>query len=284
MSPQPPKLFDRRLYAQRRKRAAKNFAAHDFLHRRAMADIVDRLESVNRTFPKALFYGAGELVSLLTPACAVGEIVHADLTPSRLNNNGQRIIFDEDAAPFAPQSYNLIVSLLTLHNSNDLIGALAQMRAQLQPDGLLIAALFGEQTLGSLKSALYRAETALTGGVSARVPPFAAVRDLGACLQRAGFALPVADMDSVKVTYKNPARLFADLRGMGETSVLRQRANPMTRSLLTESLTELSNANGETQFDLIYLTGWAPHESQQKPMKPGSARASLEEAVKKGCL
>lgn len=278
---QPPHLFDHRLYAKRRERSAKQFADYDFLHRRAMTDIVDRLESVNRNFPRALFYGVGDLASMLTPACAVGEIVHGDLALSRLGDDRQRVVFAEDAAPFALQSFHLIVSLLTLHNSNDLIGALAQMRAQLKPDGLLIAVLFGEETLSALKAALYRAETAVSGGVSARVAPFAAVRDLGACLQRAGFALPVADMDSVKVQYENPARLFSDLRGMGETSILKERAKPMTRKLFAQSISEFSDSGGEARFDLIYLTGWAPHESQQQPLKPGSAKASLEEAIKK---
>lgn len=276
----PPKLFDHRLYAMRRKRAAKNFASHDFLHARAMADIVDRLESVNRDFPKALFYGAGDLTSLLTPECAVGEIVHADLTPTLLKGNAGAV-YSEDASPFAPQSFNLIVSLLTLHHANDLVGALAQMRLQLKPDGLLIAALFGEETLSALKASLYKAETALSGGVSPRISPFAAVRDLGACLQRAGFALPVADVDSVRVTYREPARLFADLRGMGETSILRQRGRPMTRALFANVLMDFAESGGEANFNIIYLTGWAPHESQQKPLKPGSAKTSLEQAVKR---
>lgn len=279
MSQQPPQLFDHRLYAKRRERSAKQFADYDFLHRRAMADIVDRLESVKREFSKALFYGVGDLASMLTADCAVGEIVHGDLAPSRLGDGRRRVVFAEDAAPFTPQSFHLIVSLLTLHNSNDLIGALAQMRAQLKPDGLLIAVLFGEETLSGLKAALYRAETAVSGGVSARVAPFAAVRDLGACLQRAGFALPVADMDSVKVKYENPARLFSDLRGMGETSILKQRAKPMTRTLFAQSMSEFADSGGEARFDLVYLTGWAPHESQQQPLKPGSAKTSMEQAV-----
>ncbi len=281
MPGQPPELFDRRLYAKRRERSAKEFFNYDFLHRRAMTDIVDRLESVNREFPRALFYGVGDLASKLTAACAVGEIMHGDLTPSRLLDARQRVVFSEDAVPFASQSFHLIVSLLTLHNSNDLIGALAQMRAQLKPDGLLLAVLFGEETLSALKAALYRAETVVSGGVSARVAPFATVRDLGACLQRAGFALPVADMDSVMVQYENPARLFSDLRGMGETSVLRQSAKPMTRKLLAQSISEFADSGGEARFDLVYLTGWAPHESQQKPLKPGSAKTSLEKAIKK---
>jgi NADH dehydrogenase [ubiquinone] 1 alpha subcomplex assembly factor 5 len=275
----PPELFNRRRYAQRRARSATRFDEYDFLHRRAMADIVDRLETVTRDFPNALFYGAGALTSMLTPACAVGDIVHGDLTAARLPKEDNILVFDEEAAPFAPQTFNLIVSLLTLHHINDLVGALAQMRTQLKPDGLMIAVLFGEETLKSLRSALYSAETAVTGGVSPRIAPFANVRDLGACLQRAGFALPVADVDCVAVTYNNPLRLFSDLRGMGETSVLRQRGKPMSRALLAEAVSALAQAGGETRFDLVYLTGWAPHDSQQKPLKPGAASSSLEAAV-----
>ncbi|MHA7871703.1 MAG: methyltransferase domain-containing protein [Hyphococcus sp.] len=245
-----------------------------------MADIVDRLESVNRDFPRALFYGAGDLTTMLTVKCGVHDVVHADLSAKRLATQGSRIVYDEEAAPFAPQSFNLIVSVLILHHANDLVGALAQMRAQLKPDGLLIAALFGEDTLSALRRALYAAETAVCGGVSARIAPFASVRDLGACLQRAGFALPVADMDHVSVRYETPLRLLQDLRGMGETSILRDRPPPFSRALVARTLSEIEQA-GQICFDLVFLTGWAPHESQQKPLKPGSAKASLADAVKK---
>jgi len=281
MSPNaPPHLFNRRLYAQRRARAARRFSDHDFLHLRAMEDIVDRLQTVTRSFPHALFYGAGALTSMLTPECGVGEIVYGDLAAGRLPLGENRVVFDEEISPFANQSFDLVISLLTLHHANDLIGALAQMRAQLKPDGLMIAVLFGENTLQSLRSALYNAETNIMGGVSPRITPFANIRDLGACLQRAGFALPVADIDSVAVSYKSLMRLFSDLRGMGETSVLHNRGKPMTRALLAETISELDKAGGKISFDLVYLTGWAPHDSQQKPLKRGTATSSMEAAVK----
>ena len=278
---EPPRIFDRRLYARRRARVSAAFDDHDFLHRRAMADVVDRLETVKREFPRALFYGVGDLCDMLTPECAVGEIIHADLSAARLPSNSGRLVYDEEAAPFKAQSFNLIVSLLTLHHANDLVGALAQMRAMLKPDGLMLAVLFGEETLSSLRSALYNAEAAVAGGVSPRIAPFASVRDLGACLQRAGLALPVADLDSVTVSYKTPMRLFTDLRGMGETNILRQRGKPITREIIARALSEFQTNGSEARFDLVTLTGWAPHESQQKPLKPGSATASMEGAVKK---
>lgn len=275
----PPMIFDRTLYARRRARSAAKFAAHDFLHRRAMEDVVDRLETVTRDFPRALFYGVGALSSLLTGAAGVGDIVAADLAAERLGG-GAAVVFDEERAPFAPESFDLIVSLLTLHATNDLIAALAQMRRALRPDGLLIAVLLGEETLAELRAALYEAEAALAGGVSPRIAPFAGVRDLGGALLRAGFALPVVDVDHVRVRYETPARLFADLRGLGETNCLAARGRGLRRDVVGAVAGKLEGA-GAT-FDLVTLTAWAPHESQPKPLRPGSATHSLERAVKNG--
>lgn len=277
-APAPTSIFDRALYTRRRAKSAAIFADHDFLHRRAMEDVVDRLETVTRSFPRALFYGAGPLSAMLTAPCGVGAIVHGDLAAERLEPGAASVVFDEEATPFAPQSFDLIVSLLTLHAANDPVGALAQMRAALKPDGLLIAVLFAEDTLRELREALYRCEAAFAGGVSPRVAPFANVRDLGAALQRAGFALPVADLDRARVRYKNPMRLLGDIRGMGEASCLSDRGRGMRRDALAAALDELS-VKREVTFDLVTLTGWAPHESQQKPMKPGSAQRSLKKAL-----
>jgi SAM-dependent methyltransferase len=244
-----------------------------------MADVVDRLETVKRDFPRALFYGAGELFSLLTPRCGVGEIVHADLTAERVAGT-PGLAYDEEQAPLVEEQFDLIVSLLTLHAVNDLVGALIQARRALKPDGLFLAALFGEETLGSFRGALYRAEAERTGGVSARIAPFASVRDLGAALQRAGFALPVADLDSVDVSYRDAERLLSDLRGIGETSVLASKAPPLRRDVLAAALADFAAHGSIARFDLVFLTGWAPHPTQQKPLKPGSAKSSLAEAVK----
>ncbi|MFZ5616772.1 MAG: methyltransferase domain-containing protein [Pseudomonadota bacterium] len=273
--PTPPLIFDRQLYARRRARSATAFHAHDFLHRRAMEDIVDRLESVTRNFPQALFYGVGDLKSMLTPRCGVEEIIEGDCAGARLSEGGASIIFDEEASPLAPSSFDLIVSLLTLHAANDPIGALTQMRLALKPDGLLIAVLFGEETLKELRAALYEAEAEFAGGVSPRIAPFASVRDLGGALQRAGFALPVADVDHVGVRYRSPSRLIEDLRGMGETNCLFRRGKGLRRDTLAAATARLSEA-GPITFDLVTLTGWAPHPSQPKPLTPGSAQHSLE--------
>ena len=275
-----PVIFDRARIRQARERSGVRFHAHDFLHRRAMADIVDRLESVTRSFEKAAFYGAGGLVDMLTPDAGVSWIAHGDLAGARLEGRRPAVVADEERGAFAPQSLDLIVSLLTLHDANDIIGALAQWRAALKPDGLFLAALFGEETLHELKAAFYAAESELAGGVSPRIPPFSGIRDLGAALQRAGFALPVVDVDKVAVRYGEPLRLLKDLRGMGETASLRAGARPLGRRLLARALSHFA-AEGVAHFDIVYLTGWAPHASQQKPLKPGTAARSLADAVKK---
>lgn len=276
----PPKIFDRRLYARRRARAARTFAGFDFLHRRVMEDIVDRLETVTRDFPRAVFAGAGDLTGMLTPACGVGAVIAMDLAPERLPAGGARLAADEEALPFAPESVDLFVSVLTLHTSNDLVGALAQARMALKPDGLFIAAVFGEETLGSLRRALYAAEAEIAGGVSPRIAPFAAIQDYGQALARAGFALPVVDIDKVSVRYKEPMSLLRDLRGMGETGALANRAAPLRRETLMRAMTLFADAGGAEKFEIVYLTGWAPHERQQKPLKPGSAATPLKDAIK----
>lgn len=279
----PGLIFDRRLRRVRRAGAARKFLAHDFLHRRAMEDVVDRLETVTRDFPLALIYGAGPLLSLLTPACGVETAFAGDLAEERIDSKGMRVVFDEDRSPFAEGRFDLIISLLTLHAVNDPVGALAQMRRALKPDGLLVAVAFGEETLGALRAALYSAEASTTGGVSARVAPFAAVRDWGAALQRAGFALPVADLDRVCVRYREARRLFDDLRGMGETACNAARAPAMKRATAA-ALFETLGPSPEMNFDLVTITGWAPHESQPRPLKPGSAKRSLAEAVNRSRL
>lgn len=246
-----------------------------------MVDVVDRLETVKRNFPQAAFSGAGDFASTLTPQCGVEELFIMDNAFARLPVSAKRrMVADEEALPIAPQSLDLFVSLLTLHGVNDLIGALTQIRMALKPDGLFIGVLFGEDTLHHLRHSLYQAESEITGGVSARIAPFAAVQDTGQALSRAGFALPVADIDKVSVRYENPLKLIADLRGMGETHALTSRGAPLRRDVFSRAMALFNDAGGEENFDVIYLTGWAPHESQQKPLQPGSAKASLETAIK----
>lgn len=274
-----PNLFDARRRRRARDKSAATFGDHDFLHRRAVDDIRERLDAVTRRFDDAAVYGAGALAGILRPRCGEGRWIDADLSARRLPASG--VAFDEDANPLTEGSLDLAVSVLTLHAVNDPVGALAQWRRALRPDGLFIAAVFAENTLASWRSALYAAETRLKGGVAPRVHPFAAVQDLGGALQRAGFALPVVDLDPVDVSYQDAARLIADIKGMGETSVLASAPPPLSRAVLFEALDGLRSAGGRVRFDIAYLTAWAPHPSQQKPLAPGSATQSLEAAVKR---
>ncbi len=289
----PLQIFDRARIYRARARSAAGFKVFDFLHVRAMDDIIDRLAAVTRTFDRALAYGASGLAAALMERCKVGAVVLADLAEGRIGAGPPaaaadaalsicepRVVFDEERSPLAPESFDLIVSALTLHAANDVVGALAQWRATLKPDGLFLAALFGEGTLKELRQAFYVAETQLSGGVSPRIAPFAGVRDLGNALQRAGFALPVADVDSVAVRYADPMKLLRDLRGMGEAGALAARGPPLTRRLLAMALENFADLGGVATFDIVYLTGWAPHPAQPKPLKPGSAAASLAAAVK----
>ncbi len=201
---------------------------------------------------------------------------------------GANVIGDAERLPFAREAFDLAVSALALQDVNDLPGALAQIRRSLRPDGLFLGCLVGGATLRELRAALAEAETDIAGGVSPRVAPFADLRDMGGLLQRAGFALPVADVETLTVRYPHLFALFADLRAMGTTNALVERIKRPTRRALFLRAAEIyardhADADGRLRatFELIFLSGWAPHESQQKPLKPGSGQVSLAEALRK---
>jgi SAM-dependent methyltransferase len=288
-SPASPVLFDRALLARRRDRHAAEIRTRDFLLRRAAEDITDRLSLVKRHFPLAvdLGGGAGVLTEAVLALPTVDRVVTTDLSPAlaeRLTPAG--IVADEEALPFAAGSLDLVVSALALQLVNDLPGALLQIRRALKPDGLLIAALLGGATLHELREALYVAESETTGGASPRVAPFADVRDLGALLQRAGFALPVADSDTVEVGYGFALELMQELRAMGWSNVLLERRRRfLPRATLVRAAEVYAERHGRADgriratFEIVTLTGWAPHESQQKPLRPGSASARLADAL-----
>lgn len=287
------RVFDRNMLRHRRDRAAENFPAHDFLVRRAGEDIIDRIAGVNRSFDLAADLGAhrGSLRMAMADASLqdgkIGTLVSADLSLGMISHaEGPRLVADEEMLPFADKSLNLVTSILSLHSVNDLPGALIQIRRALKPDGLFIAALFGGDTLTELRQSLAEAEIECEGGLSPRVSPFADMRDMGGLLQRAGFALPVADTDRVTVRYADPLRLMAELRGMGETNVLSERRrSPLKRGTLLRAAEiyrekfGLSDGRVPATFDIVIVTGWAPHESQQKPLAPGSAETRLAEAL-----
>jgi SAM-dependent methyltransferase len=287
----PPRLFDRALHRRRLDRAAAGYGGADFLKRRAAEDAVDRLEAILRDFPRAVDLGArsGAFREALASSPAgqrVGWLVEADLSGAMMSaRTGPRIQLDEERLPFADGSLDLVVSTLSLHWTNDLPGALAQIRRSLRPDGLFLGSLLGGGTLKELRWALTQAEIEVRGGAGPRVSPFADALDGAGLLQRAGFALPVSDIDHLTVRYAHPLKLMADLRAMGETSVLVERPGPLSRRVLERALglyvDRYAEADGRVPatFDIINLTGWAPHESQQKPLKPGSAKMRLADAI-----
>ena len=245
-----------------------------------------------RDFPRAVDLGArnGAFAQALAASDAaprVGLLVEADLSGRMLaGRSGMRVLADEERLPFAPASLDLIVSSLSLHWANDVIGALVQARLALKPDGLFIGALFGGATLTELRQSLTAAELELTGGAGPRVSPFADPSDAAGLLQRAGFALPVADVDRVTVRYDHPLKLMTDLRRMGETSVLAERhPRPLTRRVLARAFEiyrqNFADPDGRlpATFEILTLTGWSPSETQQKPLRPGSAKMRLADAL-----
>ena len=284
-----PQIFDRSLLIQRRNRAAASAGAHDFLLERVAEDIAARLDAIRRQFPVALNLGAyhGLLGRRLRGVPGIEMVIDAEPAPALLALcDGPRLQADDATLPFADESLDLVASGLALQFVNDLPGTLIQVRRALKPDGLLLAALLGGSTLHELRTAFLLAEEEMEGGASPRVAPFADVRDFGALLQRAQFALPVADSDVVTVTYADPLALMRDLRAMGATNILLARKRtPLRRATLARALEVYAERFGlkdgriPATFELITLTGWAPHESQQKPLMPGSAKARLAEAL-----
>jgi NADH dehydrogenase [ubiquinone] 1 alpha subcomplex assembly factor 5 len=282
-------IFDRRLLVQRRNRVAAAAASHEFLLARVADDLAERLTVIQRQFPLVLNLGAyhGLLGRRLRDLPGVEVVI--DMEPAaRLLAQcaGPRLQADEEALPFADESLNLVASGLALHFVNDLPGTLLQVRRILKPDGLLLAAMLGGTTLNELRTALLLAEEEIEGGASPRVAPFADVRDLGALLQRAQFALPVTDAEIVTVTYSDPLALMRELRGMGATNVLlARRKSPLRRATLMRALEiyaerfGLANGRVPATFEIITLTAWAPHESQQEPLQPGTARQRLAQAL-----
>jgi SAM-dependent methyltransferase len=270
-----PDLFDRALLRARRGRALRLGPA-SFLLDRVAEDVAERLHAVLREFNDAADVG--------TPG---GQL--RDALIGRVNELARIELPDRESEPLllAPESLDLVVSALALQFVNDLPGVLTQIRRALRPDGLLLAAMMGGDTLTELRQSFAAAEAECEGGVSPRVAPFADLRDLGALLQRAGFALPVTDVDRIVVRYDSAFALMQDLRRMGATNILVDRRRSPTRRATMLRMAQLygerfADADGRIRatFEVIWLSGWAPHESQQQPLLPGSAKAGLAEAVK----
>ncbi len=285
----PLRIFDRRAVRRHRARAAHAPAAADFLAIEAAARLAERLDDITRRFPRALDLGCreGVLARALKGRGGIETLIHADATLDFARQApAPRVVAEAEALPFARHSFDLVLSSLDLHWANDLPGALLQLRQVLKPDGLLLASLLGGETLFELRHALIEAELAEEGGAGPRVSPFADVRDLGTLLQRAGFALPVVDSDTVTATYADALALMRDLRAMGETNAVQERRRGFTRrATLARAAAIYAEQFGQpdgripASFQIITLTAWAPHASQPKPLRPGSATARLADAL-----
>lgn len=269
-----PVLFDRALLRVRQARARKQGEV-TFLLDRVAEDMVDRIAAVKRDF--------ADVADIWTP----GEVLRPPVADRFKSVTRVALESDSEVLPLRPESLDIAVSALAFQFVNDLPGVLAQIRRALRPDGLLLAAFPGGDTLTELRQSFAAAEAECEGGVSPRVSPFADLQDIGHLLQRAGLALPVTDVDRIVVRYDNAFALMRDLRGMGATNILLERRRAPTRRATLLRMAQIyaerfSDPDGRIRatFDIVWLSAWAPHESQQKPLRPGSAKASLEAAVK----
>ena len=284
-----PRIFDRALLAQRRLRATRDPPdGITFLLEHAVEDLAERLATIQRHFPLALdLHGhTGLCADMLAASGKTDVVIRSERLPGFLRRGDIGLVCDEEALPFADRRLDLIVSALSLHLVNDLPGTLVQIRRALKPDGLFMAVLPGGETLTELRQAAMAAETETRAGASPRVAPFADIASLGSLMQRAGFALPVIDRDILTVRYDSAIALAHELRAMGAGNVLVERSRrPMTRQLfmrIAEIYGErFSDPDGRVRasFEFISLLGWAPHEDQPRPLRPGSATVSLADIL-----
>ncbi len=282
-------LFDRILLAQRRNNVAASAGDHAFLLERVALDFADRLAGIKRTFPVGLNLGAfnGVLSRHLRSCERIGMLVDVELSVEMARQcDGPCVVADEEFLPFSDGTLDLVLSGLSLQLVNDLPGVLIQIFRSLKADGLLLASMLGGETLKELRHAWLIAEDEIYGGASPRVAPFANLRDVGSLLQRAGFALPVVDLDRVQVTYSSPLALMQELKGMGASNILNARLKkPVTRALLQRvcevyhQCYGLDDGRVSATFDIVNMTAWVPHSSQQQPLKPGTAHARLADAL-----
>jgi SAM-dependent methyltransferase len=279
-----PVIFDRQLLRARRQRAA-SLGPATFLLERVAEDVADRLATVLRRFERAVDLGTPThaIRRVLAASGKVGDIIAAGPLP---DGPDFAVVADEEALPFKDASLDLVVSALALQFVNDLPGTLIQIRRALKPDGLFLAALAGGDTLTELRQAFATAEAEIEGGISPHIAPFADLRELGALLQRAGFTLPVTDVDRLTVRYVSPFALMEDLRRMGASNpLIERRRRPLKRATLNRVADiyceRFADGDGRIRatFEIVWLSGWAPHEGQQQPLKPGSAKRRLADAL-----
>lgn len=274
-------VFDRNLVRQKRNRSAPHLKDHGFLVDWSTAQITNRLSDVKRQYPLALQIGC-RTDKLNKDTFGIETLIKLDIA----ENLSPDIQADEELLPFRDNSFDLVISPLNLHSTNDLPGTLLQINRILKPDGLFIAAMLGGETLYEARDIMQNAEMALSGGTSPRIAPFADMQQMGALMQRAGFNLPVIDSEKVIVTYNHPFKLFKDLRFMGEANTLLMRKKNLSSRKFFQEVSERyfekysEDGKIKATFEVIFLIGWAPHESQQKPLKPGSAQNRLSKALK----
>jgi SAM-dependent methyltransferase len=280
-----PIIFDRALLRARRRRA-RALGAETFLIDRVAADLAERLSAVLRQFDVAVDLGTptDAVRTAVTGLTSIGTLIAAN--PDVTAQDAPAVAADEEALPFRDGALDLVVSALALQLVNDLPGALIQVRRALKPDGLFLAAMLGGDTLTELRQSFAEAEAEIESGVSPHVAPFTDVREMGGLLQRAGLALPVTDVDRLTVRYSSAFILMAELRRMGATNVLAERRRTPLRRATLLRMAEIyakrfADSDGKIRatFEIIWLSGWAPHESQQKPLRPGSAQTRLAEAL-----
>jgi SAM-dependent methyltransferase len=280
-------IFDRQLLRTRRRRA-RMLGPETFLIDRVATELGERLSAVLRRFDVAIDLGTptNALRRALEESGKISAIVAVEPTAAQLDNSFPRVAADEEALPFADGSLDLVVSALALQFVNDLPGTLIQIRRALKPDGLFLAAMLGGDSLTELRESFAHAESEIEGGLSPRVAPFADLRESGALLQRVGFALPVVDSERLTVRYDTPIALMCDLRAMGATNILNERLRvPLKRATLRRMVEIYTDRFADTDgrvratFEIVWLSAWAPHASQQKPLKPGSATQRLADAL-----
>ena len=290
----PAQIFDRRAVRAHRDRAARAFKRHGFLFHEVASRLAERLSDFNRSFPVALDLGChdGALAHAISSTGVrrqrgIDTLVQADGAFRLVRQAPEpRVVVDEEVLPFGDKSLDLVMSGLSLHWVNDVPGALIQINRALRPDGLFLGAVLGGETLTELRQAFEAAEAEVEGGISPRVSPFIDVREAGSLLQRAGFAMPVTDIETLDVSYPDPVALMHELRGMGETNALSARRKTLTRRATLQRAEEIyverfrtKNGHVHATFDIVFMTGWAPDESQPKPLRPGSATARLADAL-----
>lgn len=282
-------VFDRSLVRRRRERAVLGGDKADFLFAEVATRLADRLCDVKRSFAVAVDLGSrgGHMARATMKTGRVGQLFATDASPLLASLLPvPSVAADEETLPFAASSFDLVVSSLTLHWVNDVPGTLVQIRRALKPDGLFLAAMFGGETLWELREILMEAELAIVGGASARVSPMADLRDAAGLLQRAGFALPVADRDPLSVSYTDAWALMRDLSRMGEGNAIRMRLpGPMRRAVLAEAVRlyqkrhPFGTGRVRASFEVLYILGWAPAATQQQPLRPGQAKTRLADAL-----